>query len=757
MLQNDALDPPGLPLKTTTRPTPRRLVPPGLPALQERITRWVSELAVQPGFAPASLPEFSAQSAKAAPYRAAQVMLRLLAEKITPDLAPELMELLGGPALTPLELAASQPVRQELNNLPENALDSWSLAGLHLWSAEEGRAARKRSGSYYTSPGLARYITGKTLTAELAGRPILDPACGGGVFLLAALERLAQLEPQADPLKLILERLYGLDLNSVAVLQTRLVIIKRLVEINPKAVEPALIIGLAAQIRPGNALVGPVGLSATAPGSEGRRALYQALRAGDSRLALQEYYRFEAGLAHRQAALKAEIAVLPIFNAPQDGHKLAALNPFDWLSAFPEVFSGSQAGFGAVLGNPPYVGFNDYSGVEKAYFAQVYPEVYNLKSDLLYYFIRRGVELLGPGGRLGLVTSRFWKEAAFAAPLRRWLLAETSLLGLEDLGGEQHFAGAEVDVCLLFAARQPARSGHAFGFRFAGQTETFLQSALSGQAPWTWLRQLPPERLLLAEIAERSCRLGEIALCRTGVQTGLDRAFFVEAATAGKLEPALLKRVIKNRDIGPGQLDWGGQWLIYPPPGFEPREFPALLAYLQAYRPALERRRRYTKAFPFYELQWPREAAVFEAAAKLVTPFKAPRNTFAVDRQGLYFSTDVISVVFPGEQGAQGRTAGGMGWPLEELAANFLNSRLSTFQFRSYGKPMGGGQWDYYANPVKKLAFPLAALPSATNVHPDPLLTQLAQPGLCQSEIDELVSALYELSPEQRDTLNGER
>jgi hypothetical protein len=109
----------------------------------------------------------------------------------------------------------------------------------------------------------------------------------------------------------------------------------------------------------------------------------------------------------------------------------------------------------------------------------------------------------------------------------------------------------------------------------------------------------------------------------------------------------------------------------------------------------------------------------------------------------------VISVVF--------KTAYPLGVRLEQFAANFLNSRLSTFQFRSYSKPVGGGQYDYYANPVKKLAFPLAALPSSNIGLPNPLLTQLAQPGLCQSELDELVCALYELSPAQRDTLNGER
>lgn len=718
--------------------------------MQEQVNRWLNRLAISLpqnpagglGLAPLSpvkREKHSQPSSPAAHYQAARILLRLLAERLTGDfpLVPDLLELLTGPSLAPPESEASQPIQEELAALPGNLLESWSLAGLHFWQ-DGANHDRKRSGSYYTSPALARYITAQALPLETAGRPILDPACGGGIFLLAALERLAELVPGIDPENLVIERLYGLDLNPLAVYQTRLVVLKRLVEIKKFEFNPAVILALAAQIRPGNALVGSL-TPDFAPVE--RISLFERARAGDFPVALEKYREVEAALADKRQALQAEIAALPIFNGPGDGEKLAALYPFGWGSEFPEVFA-KFGGFGTVVGNPPYVGFNDYSGVEKAYFAKVYPAVYNLKSDLLYYFIRRGVELLAEGGRLGFVTSRFWKEAAFATALRGWLLAETTLLSLEDLGGEQHFAEADVDVCLLFAARQAAPSGHTFEFKFAGQAETFAQAHLSGQVPWTWLRQLPAERLLLAEIAEKSCLLGEIALCRTGVQTGLDRVFFVDETVARTLEPAALKRAIKNGDIGPGQLAWHDQWLIYLPEGFDPQQFPAILAYLEKHRRELERRQRYTKPFPFYELQWPREAALFETAPKLVTPYKAPRNTFAVDRQGFYFSTDVVSIIFSAA------------WQLEDLAANILNSRLSTFQFRSYGKPMGGGQWDYYANPVKKLAFPKAALPSNSDFASNPLITQLAAPGLPQSAIDELVCDLYELTTAQRRTLN---
>ncbi len=662
---------------------------------------------------------------------ASRIVLRLLAERVAglclDNSSPELLEALAGPTLTEFEATASHTVATEIAELDGEVLNGWALAGLQVWSGETRQ--QKQSGAFYTSPELARYIVAKALPSELSG-PIVDPACGGGAFLLAALESLSK-QGDMSPNASVIGQLYGVDLNPQAVVLTRLALLRRLSELAGGKVSRSLAVALVVQVRPGNALVGAVQSSNTALAI--RKRLFEALAEDDSGAALALFAKLEAELSGPRLALTEQIAGLPIFNGPDDGSRLAALQPFGWQLEFPEVFE--QGGFGVVVGNPPYLGFNDYSGIEKAYFAQTFAPVYNLKSDLHYYFVKRGIELLRPGGRLGFVTSRFWKEAAFAAPLRRWLANQTRLLGVEDLGGEQFFEGAEVDVCLLFASREQAEPEQRFPFYFAGREEWLSQTTLADGAPWAWLRRMPAERMLLAKIAEQSHPLGQLAECRTGVQTGLDRVFFLTTAQAGQIEAGLVRRAIKNGDVGPGRINWRDLWLLYPPADLDPALHPRLLAYLEPHRAALEHRLRYDEPFPYYQLQWPRDPALFEAPTKLVTPYKAPRNIFALDDQQFFFSTDVISVCFPPE------------WSLEQLrlALNFLNSRLSTFQFRSYGKQVGGGQWDYYANPVKRLAFPAQS--------DDPLLKSLARPDLSSDEIDELVFDLYQLSGPERDLI----
>jgi hypothetical protein len=697
--------------------------------LQSGVSEWLARLALR---LPAQIVPTALSPLKkhkhngpvSAQTSAPRVLVHLLAERLLPNIfdckTEIILSILAGAPLTDHEISLSTDVKVELAQY--HTFTAHELAQLHLAPGD----TKKRHGAFYTSSRLAERITTQILQALPEKSPVVDPACGGGVFLLAALDYFAAHEPSPSPLEWLTGRIYGVDINPEAVVLARLAVLLRARELAGRPLDPVTALTVAAQIRPGNTLVGELYNPEAA--NTARQNLLTAIRSGDFATTLQNWEGWQAKRAEQQTCLSHQISNLPIFNGADDGARLAQLAPFGWQTEFSEVFAAG--GFGAVIGNPPYVGFNDYSGIEKAYFAHTYAPVYNLKSDMLYYFIQRGADLLRPGGRLGFVTSRFWKEATYAKPLRAWLLQNTRLLQIEDLGGQQFFEDAAVDVCLLYLAREHADNNTTFEFSYEGHTAQLRQSEI-GTTPWTWLRRPNAHNLLLDKITERSRALGTFASCRTGVQTGLDSVFFVDGTQAAKFEAETVRRALKCADITPGRLSPRDLWLIVPPANFSTTKYPVVWEYLVSYRAELERRRRYDKPFEFYELQWAREPGIFEAPAKLVTPYKARRNTFALDTNGFWFSTDVISVVFPAD------------WDKSALvfAQNFLNSSLSTFQFRSFGKPVSAGQWDYYANPVKKLMFPL----SLTDTTKKPL----ASPDLTQTEIDEQVFALYELSGEE--------
>ena len=82
-------------------------------------------------------------------------------------------------------------------------------------------AARKAAGVFYTPPCVTRYIVDRTIRPLLAQRDaepiLLDPACGCGAFLLAAVQRLRASVPVAR----LARWLHGVDLDRDAVLVCR--------------------------------------------------------------------------------------------------------------------------------------------------------------------------------------------------------------------------------------------------------------------------------------------------------------------------------------------------------------------------------------------------------------------------------------------------------------------------------------------------------------------------------------------------------
>ncbi|MBU1627893.1 N-6 DNA methylase, partial [bacterium] len=113
--------------------------------------------------------------------------------------------------------------------------------------------------------------------------------------------------------------------------------------------------------------------------------------------------------------------------------------PFHWELEFPEVFfnedgfSRKNPGFDAVIGNPPYLNIDDTWGKSdpRQIFLKInYHHVYNDKTDILFYFLCKGVQI--SKGYVSFIVSRAFLEAYKADKLRKYLLSHSSIIKIID-------------------------------------------------------------------------------------------------------------------------------------------------------------------------------------------------------------------------------------------------------------------------------------------------------------------------------------
>lgn len=152
---------------------------------------------------------------------------------------------------------------------------------------------------------------------------------------------------------------------------------------------------------------------------------------------------------------------------------------FHWELEFPEVFFGPGAGstqaialretggFDAVIGNPPYDVLaekereEDLSSLD-SYFADQpdFAPVMGRKIDLFRLFIARGINLTANDGYLGLIIPMSLLADQQAAPLRKHLLMNHRLIGLEafpqkDDAEKRIFRDAKLPTCVVTIMSKP--------------------------------------------------------------------------------------------------------------------------------------------------------------------------------------------------------------------------------------------------------------------------------------------------------------
>ena len=331
------------------------------------------------------------------------------------------------------------------------------LSPSHQVQIEEKPEVRKAGGVYYTPTFIVDYIVRHTLSKLLERkRPgsrgsaskikIVDPACGSGTFLIGAYQYLLDwhrdryvedgpekhrkelyqgpgglwLLTTQEKKRILLNNIYGVDIDPQAVEVTKLSLLLKVLEGESSQSLNAQLSFLHERALPD---------------------LDRNIKCGNS-LIDSDFYK---------------VSQLSFF----DEETQYRINVFDWVSAFPNVFSDDDPGFDAVIGNPPYIriqALKEWVPLEVEYYKKAYRAASKGNYDIYVAFVEKGLSLLNKTGRLGYILPSKFLSTDYGAALRT-LLSERSVVDqIVDFGHSQVFEDATTYTCLLFLNRLQPKS-----------------------------------------------------------------------------------------------------------------------------------------------------------------------------------------------------------------------------------------------------------------------------------------------------------
>ncbi|OPX61777.1 MULTISPECIES: Eco57I restriction-modification methylase domain-containing protein [unclassified Methanoregula] len=206
---------------------------------------------------------------------------------------------------------------------------------------------------------------------------VLDPACGAGLFLLAAFRFIARSRTRNPSPDQAAGSVFGTDLDPESVSAARFILLLAFIEEYRRsghgtpssgAIRDAAFI-TSRCVRCGNALIAP------------------------------DYFSGK-----------------PVY--PFNAEERRRVNPFDWEKGFPEIIAAG--GFDGVIGSPPP--YRPFAVQAREEYFQTHYSVYASSAGLYGYFIERALHLLQPGGTLGVLVPETFLRSRPARPLRRLLL-----------------------------------------------------------------------------------------------------------------------------------------------------------------------------------------------------------------------------------------------------------------------------------------------------------------------------------------------
>ena len=239
---------------------------------------------------------------------------------------------------------------------------------------------------------------------------------------------------------------------------------------------------------------------------------------------------------------------------------IAGEKAFNWQEQFPKVFE--KGGFDVVIGNPPYIPTERITSADKSYYEEVFQSAYG-RINVYPLFYERGLKLLKNNGLLGYITPYTLMKNQYYIEARRYILDNCTILCLADFSGFPVFEDATVDSIILILQKQHYKK--AVPYFFINHIKDFanglysiheaLQSDILQHSDLSFSNIV--SSFDFKKVSVGCVKLGEIVNFKQGIITGNNKKFLT------KQEGDKTKKVITGSDFNRYALTWHNDYVIY--------------------------------------------------------------------------------------------------------------------------------------------------------------------------------------------------
>ena len=297
-------------------------------------------------------------------------------------------------------------------------------------------------------------------------------------------------------------------------------------------------------------------------------------------------------------------------NSLIDDPSVAGEKAFKWKEEFPEVFE--KGGFDVVIGNPPYVQLQSIGKMSDAY-AKCGYESYNKSADLYCLFTERGFSLLKKNGLQSFIMPNKWMLADYGKELRKFM-SKTSLQQIINFGDVQFFKDAATIVC-IFVIKKSEEKNKVLALSLNQKTYkgNFLQEIKDGLQEFSHetfnenIWQINDKRITM--IFNKMKTIGKplknwAVEINNGIKTGFNDAFYIDEKKKHDLInhdsrlTNLIKPMLRGEDVGAFYPNFKDLYLINFHNGIKARnilplrieDYPVLKTHFDKYFEKLSKR-----------------------------------------------------------------------------------------------------------------------------------------------------------------------